>query len=85
MTSSGWDLLNSNSGPTVVCPSLHQFHVSSPPLMLFGGYLPRNLDTSCIHECVTSLDLESSHAGHPGVLPISDQKGPILSAFAYTP
>ena len=44
--SSGWGLLNSNSGPNL------QFHVSPPPQMLFGGYLPRHLYTSCIHECV---------------------------------
>ena len=46
--------------------------------MLFDGHLPRHLDTSCIHECVTSLDSQ-------GVLPISDQKALILSAFACTP
>ena len=57
-TSSGWDLLNSNSAPAVVCPDL-QFHVSPPPLMLFGGSRPRHLDMSCIHECVTSPNQES--------------------------
>ena len=63
LISSGWDLLNSNSGPAVVCPDLQQFRVSPPPLMLFGGYLPRHLDTSCMYECVTSLDQESRMPG----------------------
>ena len=48
--------------------------------MLFIGYLPNHLDMSCIHGCVTGV----SHAAHPGVLPISDQKALILSAFACT-
>ena len=55
------------------------------PLMLFGGSRPRHLDTTCIHECVTSPVWESHMQGHPGVLPISDQKALILSAFARTP
>ena len=53
--------------------------------MLFGGYLPRHLDTSCVHGCVTFVDWESRTPGHQGVLPISDQKALILSAFACTP
>ena len=63
LTSLGWDVLNSNSGPAVVYPDLQQFRVSPPPLMLFGGSRPRHLDTSCIHECVTSLDRESHMPG----------------------
>ena len=56
LTSSGWDQLNSNSGPAFVHLDLQQFRVSPPALMQFGGSRPRHLDTTCIHECVTFPD-----------------------------
>ena len=83
-SSSAQDPSNLHSGPVVVCPD-QQLHVSPPPPMQFDDSRPRHLDMF-LHSRVCDFPGPGvSLAVHPGVLPVSDQKAMILSAFACTP